>query len=193
MRADIADAEAVRAAVAGHDAVVHLAAKVDFSGPWSDYERINIDGTRHIIDACRLAGVARLVHVSSPSVAHAGRALVGRPGRARPTRVGARGPYARSKAVGEQLALRANSADLAVVAVRPHLVWGPGDQQLVARDRGPGAAAAAGAGRFGRRAGRQHLRHAMRSTRCWPPWIAVPPARAGRSWSATANPGRSPS
>jgi len=132
VRADIADAEAVRAAVAGHDAVIHLAAKVDFSGPWSDYERINIDGTRHIIDACRRAGVARLVHVSSPSVAHAGRALVGAPaGPADPA--GARGPYARSKAVGEQLALRANSPDLAVVAVRPHLVWGPGDQQLVAR------------------------------------------------------------
>jgi nucleoside-diphosphate-sugar epimerase len=132
VRADIADVDAVRAAVAGHDAVVHLAAKVDFSGPWSDYERINIDGTRHIVDACRRAGVGRLVHVSSPSVAHAGRALVGAAaGPADPA--AARGPYARSKAVGEQLALRANSADLAVVAVRPHLVWGPGDQQLVAR------------------------------------------------------------
>jgi len=132
VRADIADADAVRAAVAGHDAVVHLAAKVDFSGPWSDYERINIDGTRNVVDACRRAGVTRLVHVSSPSVAHAGRSLVGAP--AGPADPGAaRGPYARSKAVGEQVALGANSPDLSVVAVRPHLVWGPGDHQLVAR------------------------------------------------------------
>ena len=130
--ADVADAAAVRSAIAGQDAVLHLAAKVDFSGPWSDYERINIDGTRHVVDACRRAGVTRLVHVSSPSVAHAGRSLVGAP--AGPADPGAaRGPYARSKAVGEQLALRANGPELAVVAVRPHLVWGPGDQQLVAR------------------------------------------------------------
>ena len=130
--ADVADAAAVRAAVAGHDAVVHLAAKVDFSGPWSDYERVNVDGTRHVVDACRRGGVGRLVHVSSPSVAHAGRSLVGAPaGPADPS--AARGPYARSKALGEQVALRANSSDLAVVVVRPHLVWGPGDQQLVAR------------------------------------------------------------
>lgn len=130
--ADVSDAAAVRAAAVGHDAVIHLAAKVDFSGPWSDYERINIDGTRNVVDACRRAGVARLVHVSSPSVAHAGRSLVGAP--AGPADPGAaRGPYARSKAVGEQLALAANGPELAVVAVRPHLVWGPGDQQLVAR------------------------------------------------------------
>jgi len=70
------------------------------------------------------------VHVSSPSVAHTGTSLVGAAaGPADPDR--ARGPYARSKAVAERLALAA--AGPAVVAVRPHLVWGPGDTQLVGR------------------------------------------------------------
>jgi nucleoside-diphosphate-sugar epimerase len=129
---DVADADAVRAAVAGHDAVVHLAAKVNVVGPEAEYLRVNVQGTRAIVDACLAAGVERLVHVSSPSVAHPGRSLVGRGADpADPTT--ARGPYARSKALAERVALGADSAELGVVAIRPHLVWGPGDPQLIAR------------------------------------------------------------
>jgi 2-alkyl-3-oxoalkanoate reductase len=129
---DITDAAAVRTAVAGQDAVVHLAAKVDVVGPWPDYERTNIGGTRTVVDAAAAAGVDRLVHVSSPSVAHAGRSLTGEAaGPADPAR--ARGHYARSKAAAEVLALGADSDRMRVTAVRPHLVWGPGDTQLVGR------------------------------------------------------------
>ena len=120
------------AAVAGQDAVIHLAAKVNVTGPWAAYERTNVGGTRAIVDACRAAGVERLVHVSSPSVSHAGRSLVG-VGAAPADPDRARGPYARSKAFAEQLALAADGDGLAVVAIRPHLVWGPGDPQLIAR------------------------------------------------------------
>ena len=130
--ADVADAAAVRQALAGQDAVVHLAAKVNITGPWSAYERANVVGTRSVVDACLSTGVQRLVQVSSPSVAHAGASLVGVPaGPADPAR--ARGSYARSKAVAEQIALAADGDQLAVVAIRPHLVWGPGDTQLVGR------------------------------------------------------------
>lgn len=129
---DVADAAVVAEAVAGCEAVVHLAAKVDVVGPWAEYARANVDGTREVLQAARGAGVRRLVNVSSPSVAHSGRSLVGvGAGPADPGR--ARGAYARSKAIAEQLALAADSADLAVVSVRPHLVWGPGDTQLVGR------------------------------------------------------------
>jgi nucleoside-diphosphate-sugar epimerase len=129
---DVADAEAVRRAVAGHDVVVHLAAKVDVVGPWSEYEQANVIGTRNVVGAAEQAGVRRLVHVSSPSVAHAGASLVGVG--AEPADIaGAHGHYARSKALAERLALQADSGPLAVVALRPHLVWGPGDTQLVGR------------------------------------------------------------
>jgi 2-alkyl-3-oxoalkanoate reductase len=129
---DVADPTAVAEAATGQDAVVHLAAKVDVVGRWADYVRANVTGTGTVVDACRAAGVRRLVHVSSPSVAHAGHALAGvGAGPADPDR--ARGAYARSKAVAERLALAADSPGLAVLAVRPHLVWGPGDTQLVAR------------------------------------------------------------
>jgi nucleoside-diphosphate-sugar epimerase len=129
---DISNAEAVRAAASDQDAVIHLAAKVNVVGPQAEYERVNVRGTRAVVDACVTAGVRRLVYVSSPSVAHAGASLIGR--EADPANpLTARGPYARSKAAAEQIALRADDGQLAVVAVRPHLVWGPGDTQLVAR------------------------------------------------------------
>ncbi|MFL6028014.1 MAG: NAD-dependent epimerase/dehydratase family protein [Friedmanniella sp.] len=130
--ADVSDPGAVRQAVDGHQAVVHLAAKVNITGAEADYRRVNVEGTRAVVDACRRSGVERLVNVSSPSVAHAGASLVGAgAGTADPA--AARGPYARSKAEAEQLAMAADSPRLAVLSIRPHLVWGPGDTQLVAR------------------------------------------------------------
>ncbi|SDU88615.1 Nucleoside-diphosphate-sugar epimerase [Microlunatus sagamiharensis] len=132
---DVADATAVREAVAGQEGVVHLAAKVNVVGLEADYVRTNVVGTRNVLEACTASGVGRLVQVSSPSVAHAGSSLVGAPaGPADPAT--ARGPYARTKAQSELEALAADGTGevpLAVVAVRPHIVWGPGDTQLVER------------------------------------------------------------
>ena len=129
---DVSDPGATRRAARGQHAVIHLAAKVDVTGPWPDYRRANVDGTAHLIDAARATGIDRFVHVSSPSVAHAGQPLIGAPaGPADPD--AARGNYARSKAMAERLVLAAAGDALATVAVRPHLVWGPGDTQLVAR------------------------------------------------------------
>ncbi|MFP5371903.1 MAG: NAD-dependent epimerase/dehydratase family protein, partial [Actinomycetes bacterium] len=129
---DIADPSLVARAAAGQDAVVHLAAKVDVTGRWEEYARANIQGTTNVVAGCAAESVERLVYVSSPSVSHAGSPLVGAgAGLADPAQ--ARGAYSRSKAVAEQVALAADSAGLAVLVVRPHLVWGPGDEQLVAR------------------------------------------------------------
>jgi nucleoside-diphosphate-sugar epimerase len=128
----ITDPAAVAAAVTGVDAIVHLAAKVSLAGAPADFEAVNIGGTRTLLSAARAAGVPRLVFVSSPSVAHAGTSITGSD--ALPADpVHARGDYARTKAAAELLALAADSPELRVVAVRPHLVWGPGDTQLVAR------------------------------------------------------------
>ena len=129
---DVRDADAVARAVAGCDAVVHAAAKVGVVGSWHEYRSINVDGTVNVIAAARAAGATRVVHVSTPSVAHAGRAIVGEG--ASPPVTGRRGSwYAESKALAEQRALAASDESLAVVAIRPHLVWGPGDTQLVGR------------------------------------------------------------
>ncbi|SPL89514.1 NAD(P)H steroid dehydrogenase-like protein in alkane synthesis cluster [[Actinomadura] parvosata subsp. kistnae] len=130
--ADVRDPDAVRAAVAGREAVVHCAALAGVWGPARAYRSINVDGTANVIDACLRAGVPRLVHTSSPSVVHDGRDLEG---------VDESAPYARrflasypaSKAIAERLVLAANGDRLATVALRPHLIWGPGDPHFLPR------------------------------------------------------------
>ena len=59
------------------DGVVHAAAKVSVSGEWADYERINIGGTRVMLQAAVNHSVRTFLYISSPSVAHAGAAIVG--------------------------------------------------------------------------------------------------------------------
>jgi 2-alkyl-3-oxoalkanoate reductase len=130
--ADIRDSTAVQRAAVGCDAIIHAAAKVGVVGSWDEYRAINVDGTNNILAAARTAGIERIVYVSSPSVAHGGDALAGLG--AEPPVLGRKNAfYAESKAMAEQAALAANTNDLAVVAIRPHLVWGPGDAQLVGR------------------------------------------------------------
>lgn len=129
---DIVDPIAVRRAVDGMEGIVHLAARVGTTGSWDEYERVNVTGTVNLIAAAKDAGIERLVYVSSPSVAHTGSSLIGAPaGSADPG--SARSNYARSKAMAERAALDARTDTFAVVAIRPHLVWGPGDSQLVGR------------------------------------------------------------
>ena len=129
---DVRDADVVLRAVEGCDAVIHAAAKVGVVGAWEDYRSINVDGTANVVAAARQHGVSRVVHVSTPSVAHAGHSLVGAP--ASPAVTGRTDAhYAESKAIAERLALGAASDALPLVAIRPHLVWGPGDTQLVGR------------------------------------------------------------
>lgn len=129
---DVTDAAKVATATTGMDAVVHLAARVAVVGGWSDFQAVNVGGTDNLLVAARRSGVSRFVHVSSPSVAHGGAALTGVGAEpADPAR--ARGHYARSKAIAERRALAADDAELSVIALRPHLVWGPGDTQLIGR------------------------------------------------------------
>lgn len=128
----VTDRAAVARAVAEQDAVVHLAAKVSLAGDPAEFDRVNVGGTLNLLAAARAEGVGKFVYVSSPSVAHAGASIRGDDALpADPQH--ARGDYARTKAEAELLALAADGDDFRVVAVRPHLVWGPGDTQLVER------------------------------------------------------------
>lgn len=131
-RGDLAEPDAVVAAARGCEAVVHVAAKAGIWGSARDYERSNVEGTRSVLAACRALGIGRLVHTSTPSVVHAGSDIAGGdeslPYAERPET-----PYARTKAAAERLVLAAADSSLATVALRPHLVWGPGDTQLVPR------------------------------------------------------------
>jgi nucleoside-diphosphate-sugar epimerase len=148
IRGDLADPEPVRRAVEGADVVFHVAAKAGYWGAFEDFHRINVEGTRHVIAACRAHGVKRLVYTSSPSVVFDGRDMEGVDESA-PYAERFESPYPATKAEAERLVLGANDADLATVALRPHLIWGPGDNHLV-----PRIVARARAGRL-RRLGRR--------------------------------------
>jgi len=129
---DIRDRGAVSEAASGCDAIIHGAARVGVMGSWEDFYSTNVDGTTNVLRAAEEHHITRLVYVSTPSVAHVGRSIEGDV--ATPATTGRKRTfYAESKAIAEILALQANSAELGVVALRPHLVWGPGDTQLVGR------------------------------------------------------------
>lgn len=132
VRADLADEVAVTAAARGCEVVVHVAAKAGIWGPAADYERSNVQGTRSVLAACRALGVRRLVHTSTPSVVHAGGDIAGGD-ETLPYATHFTSPYPRTKAVAEREVLAAADDRLTTVALRPHLVWGPGDTQLVSR------------------------------------------------------------
>jgi nucleoside-diphosphate-sugar epimerase len=129
---DIRDRGAASEAASGCDAIIHGAARVGVMGSWEDFYSTNVDGTTNVLRAAEEHHITRLVYVSTPSVAHVGRSIEGDV--ATPATTGRKRTfYAESKAIAEILALQANSAELGVVALRPHLVWGPGDTQLVGR------------------------------------------------------------
>lgn len=129
---DIADRAALKVAMVDVEAVIHLAAKVGVTGTEAAFRSANIDGTRNVLETARENSAGRVVHVSSPSVAHAGQPLVGAGADpADPSTT--RGYYSTTKAAAEILALDMSSDSFPVVAIRPHLVWGPGDTQLVGR------------------------------------------------------------
>jgi nucleoside-diphosphate-sugar epimerase len=132
IQGDVSDASAVLGAVDGCQTVFHTAAKAGLWGEDRDYERVNVQGTRNVIAACRSRGARRIIFSSSPSVVFNGRAMEGADESAPyPDRYDA--AYPRTKAFAERLVIESNSNDLAAVSMRPHLIWGPGDNNLLPR------------------------------------------------------------
>lgn len=134
VRGDLARRDEVIAVAQGCDAVFHNAAKAGAWGDWKAYHDANVLGTRHVLDACRTHGIHRLVYTSTPSVTHrATHPVEGGSADDVPYGTGFKAPYASTKLIAEQEVLAANDADLATVALRPRLIWGVGDNQLLPR------------------------------------------------------------
>jgi nucleoside-diphosphate-sugar epimerase len=114
------------------DIIFHVAAKAGIWGDYDDFYRANVTGTANVMEACRVNGIDKLVYTSSPSVVFDGNDVEGgNESLPYPTRYEAH--YPKTKAMAEQMVLAANSPELATVALRPHLIWGPGDNHLVPR------------------------------------------------------------
>jgi nucleoside-diphosphate-sugar epimerase len=132
MQGDLTEQEAVASAISGADIVFHVAAKAGLWGPYEDYHRANVIGTQNVLAGCRKHGVSRLVYTSSPSVIFNGRDMEG-VNESVPYPAHFEANYPRAKAAAEQLVRSANDAQLATVCLRPHLIWGPGDNHLLPR------------------------------------------------------------
>ena len=131
---DLADRDVVIAAAHGCDAIFHNAAKAGAWGNHDDYHRANVIGTNHVIAACRAHGIGRLVYTSTPSVTHrATHPVAGGTADNVPYGQHFQAHYATTKTIAEQAVLAANDTSLATIALRPRLIWGPGDQQLLPR------------------------------------------------------------
>jgi len=132
IQGDIADRSAVMAACRDRDLVFHVAAKPGVWGRYPDYFNTNVIGTRNVVTACKTHGVPLLVHTSSPSVIFDGRDMEGVDESAPyPDRYHTH--YQETKALAERHVIEATDESLRTIVLRPHLIWGPGDNHLVPR------------------------------------------------------------
>jgi 2-alkyl-3-oxoalkanoate reductase len=127
---DIRDSEFVNASLKNIDTVFHTAA---IPGIWGqDFFSINVQGTENIINNCQNNSVRKLIFTSSPSVVFGNASLEG-VNESTPYPVKYLSDYPRTKALAEKMVLQANTKILSTVALRPHLIWGPGDPHLIPR------------------------------------------------------------
>ena len=130
VRGDLGDRASLAAGAAGCATAFHLAAQLGEWGPWEDFERGNVEGTRNALAACAEAGVDRFVHCGTEAALMAGEPLV-HVDETAPLRPDSPAPYPATKARAE-LAVREASRDgFETVAVRPRFVWGKGDTTLL--------------------------------------------------------------
>jgi dihydroflavonol-4-reductase len=119
---DVLDRERLRAAIRGCDAVFHVAALYSYDAPAAELERVNVEGTRTVVEVCREEGVRRLVHTSTAGTCGpvAGRAATEED---EPPPWELRVPYKRTKVEAERIALAAGA-----VVVNPTTPVGDGDR-----------------------------------------------------------------
>jgi nucleoside-diphosphate-sugar epimerase len=130
---DIRSFDNVVEACRDQDVVFHCAAISGIWGSWKLYHGTNTIGTRNVVEACLECKVPKLVYTSSPSVTFDGEHQMN---------VNETAPYPRkwlchyphSKALAEKYVLKSNEEkELMTCALRPHLIWGPGDRHLIPR------------------------------------------------------------
>jgi len=132
IQADISDSATVAAACEDRTIVYHVAAKPPPWGRYADYHQTNVIGTQNIIDLCLDQEPSRLIYTSSPSVVHNSQDIEGAD-ESMPYPQKFNSHYAKTKAMAEQLVVKASGNKLKTIILRPHKIWGPGDNQILTR------------------------------------------------------------
>lgn len=129
---DIRDLDFLLSAARDVDVVFHVAALAGIWGKWSDYYSINVQGTENVIEACVNNGIEHLVYTSTPSVVFDRDDICdGDESLPYPDRFLCH--YAKSKVMAEKMVLQSSTRGVNSCALRPHLIWGPGDPHLIPR------------------------------------------------------------
>lgn len=128
---DISDQKLMFTATEEVDTVFHVAALAGISGNWQQYYATNVLGTRSVITACK-GRVQRLIYTSTPSVVFNRASIEGGDERL-PYPSSFLCHYAKSKMIAEKEVLEASGHNVVTCALRPHLIWGPGDPHLIPR------------------------------------------------------------
>ncbi len=122
-RVDLLDRDGLERVVADCEAVVHVAALYSYDAPAEAFERVNVEGTRTLLDVAARTGVRRFLHCSTAGTCGpvAGRPATEEDG---PPAWELEVPYKRTKLAAERLALEAGA-----VVVNPTTPVGDGDHK----------------------------------------------------------------
>jgi len=125
---DDVSAEKIR----GAEAVVHCAAYVEDWGPWRDYWRVNVEGTKRMLATSKEAGARRFVHIGTEAALFHGQHMR-QVDETYPLALNSPFPYSRTKAHAEKSVREANDSvrGFETIVVRPRFVWGPGDETIL--------------------------------------------------------------
>ena len=132
IQGDICNKTAIEHALRGVDLVFHTAAKAGIWGNYSDYYTTNVTGTQNVIAGCKKHHISRLIYTSSPSVVFNGTDMEG-VNESVPYPATYHAYYPQTKAIAEQVVIKAAGQGLMTIILRPHLIWGPGDKHFVPR------------------------------------------------------------
>ena len=130
VRGDLDDEQAMREGLKECDVVFHAAAHTQETGKLETFLQVTVQGTKNVLSAAQATGVARFVHVGTEAVLADGKPIV-RADETRPHAVKPMGPYPLSKSLAEQAVLAANAPGFDTVVVRPRLIWGKGDTNML--------------------------------------------------------------
>jgi hypothetical protein len=124
--------EVSAAEIGASEAVIHAAAHVEDWGEPDAWDRLNVGGTKRMIEASRKAGVRRFIHIGTEAALVHGQDLYG-VDESYPLAFTSPYPYCRTKALAEQAVRDANATTggFSTIVLRPRFIWGPGDQTLL--------------------------------------------------------------
>lgn len=125
---DLLDHESLNCLVEGTDSVIHLAALSSLWGKEEDFYRVNVEGTKKMVDAFRLGKARRFVHVSTPSLYFDFKDQIDIPEEAFSNRFV--NYYVKTKKMAEEIV---DKAELNCLTIRPRAIFGPHDRSLLPR------------------------------------------------------------